>query len=190
MTTTATPADPANTWLPVLVRLEHYTQVADYVASLEANRPSHTDDEDNDQSTSGGPTPITLLSSRTQSPAPGDLDSLGRPLWSVEDLKRLAAGHTVTTQRWTQAIDLCAQSPNLFIPSSEIAERTGMGIEEWRSAARQITRHLAKHYQQVPLWEGHPVWPLHAQSISDYPGQVSWVISPEMADLWRQARHA
>lgn len=166
-------------WIPVLVRLEDYDTVTRLVAERELERP----DNDFDQAVQLAEVP----SAEARVAEPGELSE--RPLWSVEDLRRLAEGTTDTTERWTRALDVCAEQPGTYLPTSEVARRTGMSIPQWRDAPRKITRHLNKHYPNVPRdRRGDPVWPLHAKTRPEHPSEVSWAISPEMAVLWRQAR--
>lgn len=168
-----------NKWIPVLVRLEDYDTVTRMVAEWESGRDFDALDQAVD--TKG------LLVTDDQ---PDELDELSqRPLWSVEDLRRLAAGTTDTTERWARAMDLCAEQPGTYFPTSEVASRTGMSIPQWRDAPRKISRHLNKHYPDVPRdSNGDPVWPLHAKTQPEHPNEVSWAMSAEMASLWRQVR--
>jgi hypothetical protein len=65
-----------------------------------------------------------------------------RPSWDLEDLQRLANGETATTARWARALDVCAESPETYFPTSEIAKRSGMRLAEWRDAPRKSRRIL------------------------------------------------
>lgn len=167
-------------WIPVLVRAEDVEDVTRLILEREAAR--NQDDIDSvievlqDQGTSRS----------DQADASKD-DS--RQSWSVEDLGRLAKGDTATTERWARALDVCAKEPENYLPTTVIAERSGMTVAEWRDAPRKISRHLKAHYPNVPKDEnGDACWPLHAWSKPEYPGQVSWAITAEMARLWNQVR--
>lgn len=183
-----------NTWVPVLVRLEDFEEITRLVHARESNRETGTDlpavslhadqvDTDHDGTAPGNTKPTAAR--RTHA----DTGLTDRPLWRSEDLARLAEGDTITTQRWTQALDVCTQNLGIWLTTSEIADRTGMSINEWRDAARKITRHLKRHYPNVPARpDGDPVWPLRTGGNADVGGEVWWTISPEMADLWTEVR--
>lgn len=112
--------------------------------------------------------------------------------WSLADLARLAQGRTATTARWTRALDLCSEAgPGVWLSSSEIARRSGMGINEWRDAPRKITRHLNKHYPDVPVNEsGDHFWPLAVGGggIPDNGGEVWWAITIDQKRRWDEVR--
>lgn len=168
-------------WIPVLVRLDDLDLVTRYIGELEASRDdSHLDPMIELLHSSSDPTQV-------RASEPTELDS--RPCWDLEDLQRLAKGETATTSRWAKALDVCASAPGTYFPTSEIAKRSGMTISEWRDAPRKITRHLRVNYPNVPRdSDGNAVWPLHARSIPENPGEVSWAISSEMARLWLKVR--
>lgn len=168
-------------WIPVLVRLEDLEAVSRFIGGLESSR---TDDQ--------GDEVTQLVGSQSVAEATSDVGADGltsRVSWSYEDLERLAKGETATTARWTRALDVCAAVPETFLPTSEIAKRSGMSIAEWRDAPRKITRHLKANYPNVPRDEnGDAYWPLQAKSVPEYPGEVSWAITSDMARLWKQVR--
>lgn len=168
-------------WIPVLVRLEDLDLVTSYIGELEASRDdSHLDPMIELTHSGSDPAQVSLSE-------PTELDS--RPSWDLEDLQRLAKGETATTSRWARALDVCASSPETYLPTSEVAKRSGMSIREWRDAPRKITRHLRVNYPNVPREsDGNAVWPLHAKSVPEHPGEVSWAISSEMARLWKEVR--
>lgn len=168
-------------WIPVLVRLEDLEAITRLIGELESSRTEY----DVDQS-------IEFVESHSDAGAtatdrPAELAS--RVSWTSEDLQRLAKGETATTARWARALDVCASSPETYLPTSEIAKRSGMTIAEWRDAPRKITRHLKANYPNVPRDEkGDAVWPLRAKSVPENPGEVSWAITSDMARLWKQVR--
>lgn len=170
-------------WIPILVRADYVQNVMDMIVELEASFPDAIDPREHMTVTPGSPAAATLLPSDTDASEPDWL------VWSVEDLKRLAAGSTVTTQRWTLAMDACSEHPGEYFSTSEIAEMTGMTIAEWRDAPRKITRHLKTHYDTVPVnADGNQMWPLHAKTRPEHPDEVSWMMTPATADRWKQAR--
>ncbi|QNK52668.1 hypothetical protein H7F30_14070 [Dermacoccus sp. PAMC28757] len=170
-------------WIPILVRTDYVQNVMDLLASLEQDFP--------DSIKPGKQVTITPETTAVGSPALSDIDPLESDelTWSVEDLKRLAAGSTVTTRRWTLAMDACAEHPGEYFSTSEIAEMTGMSIAEWRDAPRKITRHLKTHYEAIPLnADGNQAWPLRARTRPEHPDEVSWMMTPATAERWKQAR--
>lgn len=88
-------------------------------------------------------------------------------------------------------MDVCsdaAEAVDPWLSTSEVAKRSGMSINEWRDAARKITRHLKANFAGVPLDEnGNRIWPLLAR---DKPGsaEVHWAMNTEQAKRWRQVR--
>ena len=168
-------------WIPVLVRLEDLDLVTRYLGELEASRDDSYVDAMVELTQSGSDPAVVSRSESTE------LDS--RPSWNLEDLRRLARGETATTSRWAKALDVCASTPETYLPTSEIAARSGMSIREWRDAPRKITRHLRVNYPNAPRdSQGNAVWPLHAKSVPEHPGEVSWAITSEMASLWKEVR--
>ncbi len=174
------------TWIPVLVRLEDYAEITNLIATYEADR---NDGE-----------PITPVS------AVHDLGSLGvaaKPMsyedeqlakhvpWSLEDLATLAQGKTATTERWSLAMNVCAEAPEKWLPTSEIAKRAGMTTNQWRDAPRKITRHLRAHFPDVPKDEnGDAWWPLcvGGRDIPANGGEVWWAITTEMGNRWSKVQ--
>ncbi|MGV9195102.1 hypothetical protein ACQ143_12225 [Microbacterium sp. MC2] len=121
--------------------------------------------------------------------------------WPDEALRRLAEASTVTTKRFTQVMDLCVvvreETPDFpLISTTDVAQRTGMSVDEWRSACRKIGAHLDKHYPDVPRWangsksDGRPVWPLvgvSGRNLGMY-DQLYVGITAEQARRWRGIR--
>ena len=176
-----------STWIPVLVRLEDYPEITAQIAAREADR---SDGEPvtpvdrvrglDDQEVDARPT------------SPEEKKLAAHLPWSVEDLARLAEGRTSTTERWARALDVLVDSgPGTWLPTSEVARRSGMTINEWRDAPRKISRHLRAHYPNVPKnSRGEAHWPLcvGGRGISDNGGEAWWAITPEMAARWREVR--
>lgn len=167
-------------WVPVLVRLEDYAEIAALVAEREGSR---TD----------SPKEVITSPAIPAAPAsdPRDAELATHSPWSVEDLRALAAGTSETAKRWTLAMDACSVavgSGHHWLTTTQVAERTGMTINEWRDAARKITRHLRANFPNVPVdANGDHLWPLLAKNT---PGsqEVSWAISAEQAKRWRRVR--
>lgn len=168
-------------WVPILVRLEDLTEFQAMVAEREARRtvePSEAADY--------SPAAPSASPGRT-----GDAELAGHPLWSVDDLLTLSKGTSETAKRWTLANDACceiADSDNPWLWSSEVAQRTGMPISQWRDATRKITRHLKANYPHVPRNnDGDPVWPLLGELRPGFQ-EARWAMNREQAKQWRQIR--
>lgn len=162
------------TWIPVLVRAQHVEAVSRFIVELETATDSDIQ-----------AIPASLDISETPSAqSPSD-----RLTWSRDDLIRLAKGSTATTDRWRRAMDVCVENPGAFLPTAEIASRSGMTLAEWRDAPRKISRHLKAHFPNVPRDSNNdPIWPLIAKTVPEYPGQVSWAMTPETAQIWKEIR--
>lgn len=168
-----------NRWIPVLVRAEHVEAVSRFIVELEMKSALSPEGTFNQMI----PGEVHIEESPISPLTPG------QSMWSKEDLKRLAVGSTATTARWARAMDVCAENPGTFLPTTEIANRSGMTLAEWRDAPRKISRHLKAHFPNVPRNESdEPVWPLLAKSRPEYPGQVSWAISEDTARIWKEIR--
>lgn len=113
--------------------------------------------------------------------------------WPREALERLAAESTITTQRFARVMDLCAKTPGAQsrYSTEEIAEVTGMSVNEWRAACRKIRLHLEKHYPEVPrTTSGNPEWPLvdmAGRNLGER-DQLYVGITDEQARRWKQIR--
>lgn len=145
------------TWIPVLVRLEDYAEITAQVAAREAARPAGQPITPFDQVRALGHLPPA------SPPATPEAKKLAAHIpWDVEDLARLAEGRTTTTQRWTRALDVMVDAePGTWLPTSDVARRSGMTINEWRDAPRKIARHLQARYPNVPKDENPDAyWPL------------------------------
>lgn len=164
-------------WVPVLVRLEDYAEVTTLVAEREARR--NVEPLDFEVANATG-----VAASRDAHPKLAE-----QTPWSVDDLRKLCSGTSETAKRWVRAMDACAVAGNgEWLSSSEVADRGGMTLNEWRDAARKITRHLKANYPSVPLDKsGNHVWPLRALSM---PGssEVHWAMNSEQSRRWREAR--
>lgn len=115
--------------------------------------------------------------------------------WPVNALQRLSEGATLTAQRWTTVMDLCAQSPEEMFSTEEVSAKTGIPINAWRDACRKVGAHLRKHYPEVPKWEhepiaGAPMWPLVTISGRNLkvPDQLYVGITAEQANRWTSVR--
>lgn len=173
------------TWVPVLVRLEDYEEITRLIADREAGRE--------DQMEFAGPSAVLTsnVASSTVAGDPDDEQLASWTPWSHDDLRKLAEGTSATARRWTLAMDACcevADTEQHWLSTSEVAERTGMTVNQWRDAPRKLTRHLKANYPSVPLdEEGHHVWPLLAKW-KPGSGEVHWAMNTEQAARWRKVR--
>jgi hypothetical protein len=167
-------------WVPVLVRLEDYAEVTTLVADREAGRHEPALEVEVAKE--------TVLAE----PAPAhDSRLVEQTPWSVDDLRKLAEGTSETAKRWTLAMDVCsaiADTGQPWLSTSEVANRSGMTVNEWRDAPRKITRHLKANYPAVPVDKnGGHVWPLRGEAKPGAP-EVHWAMNIEQARRWRGVR--
>lgn len=179
-------------WVPVLVRLENYEEVSRFVAQWEAERTAEVDLEL--EVSSPYRAASVAVDAPTSTISEEDSRLVGHLTWSEEDLRRLSTSAALTAQRWTKALDVCVEareSGEIWLPTSEIAARSGMTVNEWRDAPRKFPRHLTTNYPNVPVdTGGHHYWPLSAggDNIPNNGGQVWWAITAETAQRWREVR--
>ncbi|MFK5645127.1 hypothetical protein ACI3ET_01245 [Ornithinimicrobium sp. LYQ121] len=173
---TPTPPDlwELKKWMPVLVPVEDYLSVAEFLAARLAER--------------SGP------GNGAGGVAGGDASTAVHPLlaawpaWSEEPLRRLSESRSLTALRWARAMDAVAQGSQDWYTTTEVAKASGLTINEWRDAPRKISRHLKVHYTDVPLHEGHYTWPLRPWTNPDKPGEVSWGMAPASKERWLTIR--
>lgn len=169
------------TWIPLLVPEPDYVELAQRVAELARERGDDAPASPVDiRLTPAGGVPRQASPDDVSSKALAELTP-----WSIDDLRRLARGETLTTQRWTKALDVCSQRVGEFISTEEIAANSEMRVEEWRDAPRKIQRHLDRHYPDV---EGWPLAAVSGRSLGHSYDQVYWAITAEQAQRWKEAR--
>lgn len=157
-------------WTPVLVPSEDYVAVTRFVAARQAERTGAGHHLGRSHPEGGSETAHPLLASWAA--------------WPEDALRRLAESQSVTARRWVTAMDAIAQRDGNWFTTSEVAEISGLTINEWRDAPRKISRHLKAHYTDVPVHEGHLVWPLRPWTNPDKPGEVSWGMPPATKQRW------
>lgn len=165
-------------WIPLLVPEEHYPDLAAEITRLVRENEYEAPYEYNFESRHDP------LPPKSEAPGVAEEKLSGLKTWSVKDLRRLAAGDTRTTERWTMALDYCAQHVGQLYSTEEVATATGMSVAEWRDACRKIRRHLTRHYPAAPGW---PLQDVGGRKIGK-DDQVYWGINEPQADAWRAAR--
>jgi hypothetical protein len=166
-------------WIPLLVRAEDYMEFAALVTQREAGRSDALDDV----RTESLPTVSTV-----GEPSLADAELNAYPSWSEDLLRRLARGSEKTAQRWAMALDVVTASDDqTWFTTSEIAERSGMGLNAWRDAPRKLPVHLTAQYPDAPRTaEGHRAWPLLGKGLTGV--EVSWAATPAVKASWRKIR--
>ena len=175
-----------NTWIPILVRSEDYTEVAEWIAAREAKRDDGVDWFD------------VRVTVPTQSNEPVDDDALARRMaevaaelekkhvpWVTELLVQFArsTGYE-TVDRWKTVLDLTSSSPGTLYSTQDIAAFTAMTADQWRSACRALRRHLKAHYPPDTKW---PLAAVSGKNLGVY-DQLYVVATAETARRWRSAR--
>ena len=164
-------------WIPLLVRIEDYAELAGQVAAREAKRPD-----------AAGPTPEARVAlpetSRTATKTEELLAQL-KP-WSLDALRQiiLTTPTYKTMARWARAMDVASGHPEEFLSTAQIASESGMSINEWRDAPRKLPQHLTAHFPPSIEW---PLKPTGGRELGK-DDQVYWGISIEQARRWTQVR--
>lgn len=174
MTNHLTKLDPSELdgWVPVLVPEQDFVAVSQFVAARQAERaPSGKRAVEGEASESGADPRLTAW-----------------PAWPEEALQRLAQSTSVTARRWAVAMDAVAQGGQDWYTTSEVAQLSGLTVNEWRDAPRKISRHLKAHYTDVPVHKGSLAWPLRPWTNPDRPTEVSWGMPPVTKQRWLQIR--
>jgi hypothetical protein len=86
--------------------------------------------------------------------------------------------------RWARAMDVASEHPEEFLSTVQIANASGMSINEWRDAPRKLPQHLTAHFP------ANIEWPLAAVGGRELgkDDQVYWGITAEQAQRWLQVR--
>lgn len=169
-----------STWIPLLVRVEDYAELAGLVATKEAERPEG----------SAPSIPELTVALGEEPRAATKAAELLMPLkpWSLDDLRQIVLTAPVykTMARWARAMDVAADHPGPtgFLSTAQMASTSGMSINEWRDAPRKLPQHLTAHFP------AGIEWPLRAVGGRDLgkDDQVYWGITIEQANRWKQVR--
>lgn len=163
-------------WVPLLVRLEDYAELANQVAASEARRPVEAE-----------PTATRVALTKTPG-SPTKAQELLAQLkpWNLDELRQIDANAPIykTMARWALAMDVASDHPEEFLSTAQIASESGMSINEWRDAPRKLPQHLTAHFR------AGLEWPLRAVGGRELgrDDQVYWGITLEQARRWKQVR--
>lgn len=164
-------------WVPLLVRIEDYAELASQVAAREARRPDEA-----------GLTPETRVVLAETARAATKAEELLVRLkpWGLDELRQIVvtAPTYKTMARWARAMDVASEHPEEFLSTAEMASESGMSINEWRDAPRKLPQHLTAHFR------ANIEWPLAAVGGRELgkDDQVYWGITIDQAQRWRQVR--
>lgn len=164
-------------WVPLLVRIEDYSELASQVAAREAKRPDEADLT---------PEPrVTLAQTPKGTTKAEELLARLKP-WSLDELRQIIDTATTykTMARWARAMDVASDHPEEFLSTAQVARESGMSINEWRDAPRKLPQHLTAHFP------ANIEWPLAAVGGRELgkDDQVYWGITAEQAQRWLQVR--
>jgi hypothetical protein len=164
-------------WVPLLVRIEDYAELASQVAAREARRPEES-----------ARTPGTRVALAETSRAATKAEELLARLkpWSLDELRQIIATAPTykTMARWALAMNVACDHPEELLPTTQIASESGMTLNEWRDAPRKLPQHLAAHFP------ANIEWPLAAVGGRELgkDDQVYWGITIDQAQRWLQVR--
>ena len=166
-------------WIPLLVRIEDYAELAAQVAAREVQRPSDTTTAPNvSVNVNEAPGPSTKAEEMLASLKPWGLDDLHQIIATVHEYKTMA--------RWAMAMDVMSKhpGPDGYLSTAQVAAESGMTINEWRDAPRKLPQHLKAHFP------ANIEWPLRAVGgrTLGRDDQVYWGITIEQASRWLRAR--
>jgi hypothetical protein len=105
--------------------------------------------------------------------------------WSDQQLAKIAAGSTTTTQVLTEVMDLLAANPGVWYSQDELAEATGRARTQLLVVWSKLGPHLSKHY-------GTTRWPIETRNGRNLTppraGSVHYSMTAEGATAWRRVR--
>ena len=164
-------------WIPLLVRIEDYSELASQVAAREAKRPDEA-----------GPTPeprVALGETPRAATKAEELLARLKP-WSLGELRQIidTAPTYKTMARWARAMDVASEHPEEFLSTAQIANVSGMSINEWRDAPRKLPQHLTAHFPADIEW---PLAAVGGRELGK-DDQVYWGATVEQAQRWLQVR--
>lgn len=116
--------------------------------------------------------------------------------WPQSALERLAEEKYITTERFARAMDVCAETPEKWYSTEDIAEALDITVNEWRAACRKLRPHLVKHYPDAPdapnKEPGYVEWPVSALAGRDRAvrDQLYIALTVEQARRWKAVRGA
>lgn len=164
-------------WVPLLVRIEDYSELASQVAAREARRPDEA---------AQTPEASVILAERPRAATKAEELLARLKPWRLDDLRQIidTAPTYKTMARWARAMNVACDHREEFLSTAQIASESGMTINEWRDAPRKLPQHLTAHFP------ANIEWPLAAVGGRELgrDDQVYWGITAEQAQRWAQAR--
>lgn len=164
-------------WIPLLVPSQDYIELA---ALVEKRQRDRGPDATQAVVVTGQQSEVASSVPRVVSNAVAQFEA-----WSVADLRKLATSKALTAQRWARAMDVCSSEPERFFSTQEVAELSGMSVNEWRDAPRKISRHLASNYPGAPGW---PLVVASGRNLGHAYDQAYWAITDLQAQRWSEAK--
>lgn len=164
-------------WVPLLVRIEDYSELASQVAAREAKRP--------DEVAQTPEARVALAETPRAATKTEELLARLKP-WSLDDLRQIidTAPTYKTMARWARAMNVACDHREEFLSTAQIASESGMSINEWRDAPRKLPQHLTAHFPADTEW---PLAAVGGRELGK-DDQVYWAINAEQAQRWLQVR--
>ena len=106
-------------------------------------------------------------------------------LWSVDDLRRFAAGESATSVTIGKVMDALAARPNSWASTTELEMLTGVERKKLKGAFSSLTRQLNAHFDEQG-WMLSFAWGPHLGR--DYTAEGHYRLTPAQAERWLSAR--
>jgi len=173
----------SGSWIPLLVPQEHHVELATMVATRleQIGFEAPANDSIEIRLTPAQVRGATV----TPDISAGDRALEANTPWSVESLRLLIANPTATARRWAMALDVCATGLGDWVSTQDMAERTGLTINEWRDACRKMTQHQRKNYPNESDW---PLATISGRHLGHSYDQLYVAITEEQAARWAEAK--
>jgi hypothetical protein len=154
--------DLGDALVPVHVPRRHLTAVYGFLAGLDPATPSVDADADG------------------ADPKPD--------LWPVDDLRRFARTHTITSGTIAKVLNVLEATPDTWFSTTQLEQETGVSKKNLKGAFAGLSRHINAHYSTLPWMlqarEGREIDPTYPQA------ELHYKVSKEQAERWREARPA
>lgn len=170
-------------WIPVLVPEEHHTELVTMIATRLEELGVDASVADSIEIRLAAPT--TRGAVATTDTSAGDRALAAHVAWDVKSLRLLLANSTATARRWVKVLDVCAAEPDEWISTQDIADRSGLSINEWRDACRKMASHQRKNYPDEAGW---PLANIMGRHLGHSYDQLYVAITTEQAGRWNEAK--